>query len=388
MTPGARVEAAIAILDEILAGVPAEQALTGWARKSRFAGSKDRAVVRDHVFQALRCRRSYACKGGAATGRGLMIGAVREAGDCHDDVFTGAQYAPAPLSVAECASGATPTSDGDRLDLPDWLVAYFRNSLGEDTEQTALALRERGPIMLRVNVRKASLAQATEALALDGVLVEPDGIAHSALRVIEGARRIAGSDAYRNGWVELQDGSSQAAMAALPIESGSRVLDYCAGGGGKVLALAARCSADWFAYDAYARRMKDLPTRAHRAGVQVEILSSPQVAQQAPFDLVLCDAPCSGSGTWRRTPDAKWRLTEDRLQELMTTQRGILETAAQSVGKAGILAYSTCSILAEENSKQIEDFLARERGWKLETEKRYAISGHGDGFYLAMLRRD
>ncbi|MGM0742238.1 MAG: RsmB/NOP family class I SAM-dependent RNA methyltransferase [Pseudomonadota bacterium] len=385
MTPGARVAAAIGVLDVILAGEAAEKALTGWARGARYAGSKDRAAVRDHVFQALRCKRSYACLGGAMTGRGLMLGALRDAGESVLPLFSGDGHAPAPLSVDEATGGRAPETDGERLDLPDWLLPLFRDSLGKRAEAAALALRGRAPLMLRVNVRRATRDEAIALLAEDGLAADPVSIAPMALRLDEGARGVANSRAFREGVVELQDGSSQAAMAALDLTGAGRVLDYCAGGGGKVLALAARADAAFFAHDAAPRRMADLPARAARAGVRVQLLENAREA--APYDLVLCDAPCSGSGTWRRNPDAKWRLSAERLAELGRTQGDILDQAQAMVASHGRLAYATCSVFHAENEAQSDHFMARHPGWREILRRRWPIGAQGDGFYLWVAER-
>ncbi|MEQ8896742.1 MAG: RsmB/NOP family class I SAM-dependent RNA methyltransferase [Roseovarius sp.] len=374
------------MLDQVLDGKPAEQCLTRWARGARYAGSKDRAAVRDHVFQALRCLRSYACLGGAHTGRGVMIGALRAEDANPDDFFTGDGHAPAPLSDEERRAGSPPEAEGDRFDLPDWLVIAFRETLGAKAEVTARALRTRAPVILRVNERIKIKTEAIDILEQDEIFAQSIDIAPTALIVVEGARRIAGSAAYRDGIVELQDGSSQAAMHALDIAPGSKVLDYCAGGGGKILALAALNDGNWHAHDADPARMKDLPARAARAGSSVTCLSTHEVSAHAPYDLVLCDVPCSGSGTWRRAPDAKWRLDPDRLSALTAVQADILQQAAALVGPGGVLAYSTCSILRQENEGQVENFLMNSKGWALEFEQRWPVSDAGDGFYLARFR--
>lgn len=388
MTPGARVQAAIELLDEIRDGTPAEKAMSGWARRSRFAGSKDRAAVRDHVFQALRCLRSYGCLGGADSGRGVMIGALRAAGAEVDTYFTGEGHAPQPLTPDEQASGDVPQEPGARMDLPDWLVPLFINSLGDEAQAdvAAKALKLRAPVMLRVNSRKSTVEAGLRLLTEDGILALPVPIAKTALHVTEGARRVAQSAAYLEGLVELQDGASQAAMEMLDVPCSGRTLDYCAGGGGKVLALAARLEAEWVAHDALPQRMKDLPGRAKRAGVSVSMQDTETVDKQR-FDLVLCDVPCSGSGTWRRTPDAKWRLTADDLAALNRTQDDILDRAARLVAPDGELVFATCSILRVENEERIEAFLTRVPGWNLVAERRWPISETGDGFFLAQLKR-
>ena len=366
--------------------MPAEKALTSWARRSRFAGSKDRAAVRDHVFQVLRCRRSYATLGGGETGRALMVGALRAEGRDPAEVFTGQGHSPAALSDAERQAGRPPEALGDRSDLPDCMIPYFEGALGAEWCASAQALTGRAPVVLRVNLRKVTVAAALTALAEEGVEAEPAEISDAALVVRAGARRVAGSRAYREGLVELQDGSSQAAMECLAVPCGGRVLDYCAGGGGKVLALAARAEAEWFAYDAAPARMRDLPERAKRAGVRVMILED-TVDQTGLFDLVLCDVPCSGSGTWRRTPDAKWRMTPERLTEMTDVQADILDRAAGLVAPGGRLAYATCSLFCEENEAQVEAFLQRHTMWRPTFQRRWPVSEQGDGFFLAAFEK-
>lgn len=386
MTPAARVQAAIEVLDSILDGQAAEKALTNWARRSRFAGSGDRAAIRDHVYQALRCRRSYAARGGALSGRGLMLGALREAGLDPKTIFSGDGYAPTTLSDTEQQAPAKgPTSD-DFWDLPDWLIEAFHGSLGVQAAPTATALRNRAPVMLRVNLRKGDVSAAIVALAKDGVTAEPVEIATAALIVTDGARRVASSFAYREGLVELQDGSSQAAMECIPVPEGGKVLDYCAGGGGKTLALAARAEARWFAHDGLSHRMKDLPERAARAGIKAQLVETGDVSRRGPYDLVLCDVPCSGSGTWRRAPEAKWALTPEALDDLTVLQGCILDQAALLVADGGCLAYATCSVLAQEDHDQIDRFLTQNPSWICEFTRSWPVSAQGDGFFLSIMR--
>ncbi|MFY9239377.1 MAG: RsmB/NOP family class I SAM-dependent RNA methyltransferase, partial [Roseovarius sp.] len=239
MTPGARVAAAAEVIDRIVAGMAAEKALTSWARGARYAGSKDRAAVRDHVFAVLRCWRSCAALGGGETGRARMIGALRAAGADLAELFTGIGHAPEALSAQE-ASGGRPPAGFAAWDLPDWIGALAKADLGAAAEAYAMALRERAPVMLRVNTARCTSEDAIAALADLNINAGSHPIAESSLIVIYGARKIALSAPYERGLVELQDGSSQAAMETVQIVPGTRVLDYCAGGGGKALALAAR----------------------------------------------------------------------------------------------------------------------------------------------------
>lgn len=384
MTPGARVAAAIEVLDAIGDGVPAERALTNWARAARYAGSGDRAAVRDLVFDALRRWRSSATRGGGIEGRAVMIGLLRGQGVDPDTFFTGTGHAPPALSKDERGAGRAPSA-AEARDLPDWLWPHFEAALGDAAEPAAELLRHRAPITLRVNERRMSRAAAQAALEREGIVCRPIEDATTALLVLEGERKISASPLYREGAVEIQDASSQAAMEAVDIPPGASVLDYCAGGGGKVLALAARADGHWFAHDAAPRRMSDLPARATRAGVQVRLCETGELSGFAPFDVVLCDVPCSGSGTWRRGPQAKWMLTPEALADLGRVQAGILEKASEFVAPGGRLIYCTCSVFCEENEYAINNFLSKCTDWRCVGRRRWSISDSTDGFYLAQL---
>ncbi len=382
MTPGARLQAAAEVLDRIAGGMAAEQALLGWSRGARYAGSKDRAAVRDHVFDTLRRWRSTAVQGGGESGRARLIGLLRQQGIAPETLFTGDGHAPAPLTDAETAAGALPEG-AEARDMPDWLDALLTESLGDEAGPAAEALRERAPVFLRVNSLRGDLAAAQEALAAEGIETRPHPLAAGALEVTEGARRIAQGRAFAEGLVELQDVASQAVVEALPLAPGQRVLDYCAGGGGKALAMAARTGGEIEAHDAEPRRMSDLPARAERAGARVRPVAKPKGA----YDLVLCDVPCSGSGAWRRAPEGKWRLTPDRLEELQKVQAEILDIAARLVRPGGVLAYATCSMLAPENGAQIAAFTQRHPEWTVTEQRQYLPRDGGDGFYHALLKR-
>ncbi|TBN39967.1 RsmB/NOP family class I SAM-dependent RNA methyltransferase [Paracoccus subflavus] len=379
MTPGARISAAIEVLDAILAGRPAEQALLRWSRASRYAGSGDRAAVRDLVFTALRRRNSHAALGGALTGRGLMIGGLREAGHDLAALFTGQGHAPAPLVPGEGSGSAA-----DLCDLPDWLRPLWDRSLGDRAGAVAAVMRDRAPVWLRVNTLKATSQTVIAGLAADAIAAAPHGCLETALEVLENERRLSRSPVYCNGLVELQDLSPQLACAALPIRPGMRILDYCAGGGGKTLAIAPRASGlTMVAHDADPARMADLPVRARRAGAQVQVTAAPSGA----FDLVVADVPCSGSGTWRRTPDSKWRLTPTSLGDLTALQSAILRRAARHVGRGGHLAYMTCSVLDVENDDQIAEFLDDVPDFSPVSRYLWTPLDAGDGFFLALMER-
>jgi 16S rRNA (cytosine967-C5)-methyltransferase len=382
MTPAARLSAAIEVLDRILAGSAVEPTLANWGRANRFAGSGDRQAIRDVVFDALRNRRSFAALGGALTGRGLVLGGVRHAGRDPVEVFTGVGHAPAVVGPDE--AGRVPQG-AEALDVPDWLEAALQSALGTEYQATMQAMRRRAPVFLRVNLARISRDEAALRLSGEGIDTEPHPLVNTALQVTAGTRKIQTSPSYLEGLVELQDASSQAVVALLDLRPGMQVLDYCAGGGGKTLAMAAR-GVTPFAHDISAARMKDLPDRAKRAGASVRIVENPAVS--APYDLILIDAPCSGSGSWRRDPQGKWALTPERLAELSRMQADILDRAVPLLAEAGVLAYVTCSLLTEENEVQMQDFVTRHAEFRSLDQRRFGPLQGGDGFFVTLLTRD
>lgn len=320
-----------------------------------------------------------------------MIALAAETGD-PDAVFTGQGHAPAPLSAAEQAALAAPRdpaagTEGARLDLPDALLPELRRSLGADLSAIAAALQARAPLDLRVNRLKSDPAAAAEALAADGVITQPGPLHPDCLRVAEGARRLRNSAAYKDGLVEIQDASSQAVAGFAGARPGETVLDWCAGGGGKTLALAAAMAGRGrlIAHDGDPARMKDLPPRAARAGADVQRLKArPHAALKGACDLVLVDAPCSGTGAWRRNPDGKWALTPADVARFAALQSRILAEAAPFVAPGGRLVYATCSLLRAEN----EDVAAAPPpGFACEETLRLSPVQGGDGFFAARLRR-
>lgn len=385
MTPGARVAAAIEVLKEMAKGQAAEQALTRWARQHRFAGSKDRAAIRDHVFDVLRCKALAAHYGQGNEPRALMIGILHLQAAPLERLFDGAGYGPPPLLASEGKFPGTPTDKVTLFNLPLWLVEAFEWSLGAQAKTVAETLQQRAPVFLRVNTARITRPDAQAVLRGDGIETTLNARAETALTVSTGARKVRQSNAFIDGLVELQDGSSQAVTADIP--PGGRVLDFCAGGGGKALALAMDQSRVVFAHDIDPRRMEDIPARAARAQVTIELLTGSETVSAAPFDTVLCDAPCSGSGAWRRTPEAKWTLTPERLQELTEIQDKILDQAADLVAKKGRLVFATCSVLRAENGDRTRAFLSRHPDWRLLHETQFLPDAEGDGFYAAHLAR-
>lgn len=386
MTPAARLAAAIEVLAAIEAvDEPADRVVAAWGRANRYAGSKDRAAVADRVYDCLRRRRSLAWRLQADGARAAVLGSVLAEGADPDALFTGVGHAPAPLTADERAALALPpppAPDPVRLDYPDWLDGPLRDSLGAALEASMTALQARAPVDLRVNTLKADLAAARAALAGEEIEAAPVALAPTCLRAAPGAA-VARTRAYAEGLVELQDAASQAAALFAAPKPGETALDFCAGGGGKTLALAAamRGEGRLIAHDAAPRRMRDLPARLARAGARAEIATGAALgALEGACDLVFVDAPCSGSGAWRRDPAGKWRLTPARLADLRAAQQAALAQARRFVRPGGRLAYATCSMLACENAGALAAC-----GLTPRAELRLTPADGADGFYCAVV---
>jgi 16S rRNA (cytosine967-C5)-methyltransferase len=354
MQHAARLQAAIEVLEVVLSGTAPERALADWARGHRFAGSKDRRAIADKVYDCLRQKRSLAWRWLASPpARAAVLGSVVADGDDPREHFDGRRHGPPALDEAERAaldSDIAPMPDAARLDYPDWLDDDLRRSLGERFEPAMEALRQRAPLDLRVNLLKATVEEAAALLASDGIEARPVPLVATALRCAAGSP-LARSRAYIEGVVELQDAASQAAAAFAAARPGETVLDFCAGGGGKTLALAAmlRDEGRVLAHDANPRRMRDLPDRARRAGATVTVIDTADLAAfEGKCDLVFVDAPCSGAGSWRRDPAGKWRLTAAALDERQRTQVAILQQVSRYRAPGGRLVYCLCSFLRRE----------------------------------------
>lgn len=391
MTPAARAQAAIEVLDVWLSGSGGlDKILTAWGRTHRFAGSKDRAGIADLAYDALRRKRSAAWVAGtmSPTGRDLIRGALLLDGGSTADLFSGERYAPAVLTDAEKLTRPLVAAPRPvRLDLPDWIDGM----LGDVSEAELQPLRHRAALDLRVNAIKADIPKAQAALAEEGIQTETVPLADGALRVTEGARQVHRARAYLDGWVEVQDAASQAAAAMARVRPGETVLDLCAGGGGKTLALASAMQnkGQLLAYDRARQRLRDLPARAKRAGARVDIVDHDDLpAIQSRCDLVFVDAPCSGSGAWRRNPDAKWRFRPADLVDLKTIQTALLAKAAAMTAPTGRVLYATCSILPDENQRQIDRFLVEHPDWRQITAQHFTLGDGADGFFATLLSRN
>ena len=372
MTPAARLAAAIEVLDAIGGGsAPADEVLRAWGRGHRFAGSKDRRAIAERVYAVLRARTRLAWAMGGESGRALVLGALRLEDGLDlagvEALFDGQGHAPAPLSEDErqrLALPVAPPPDWVAAGVPAFAVPMFQARFGASWLAEAQALTgARAPLDLRVNALRGGVEQAISLLATDGV--EPERTPYSAwgLRLpADLAADVTRWRAFTTGWVEVQDEASQIAAALAGARPGMTVIDYCAGGGGKTLALGAamRAGAEatpetrLIALDVNARRLDAMTPRLARAEVRAEVRRigpEGQGSEDLPnlADLVFVDAPCSGSGTWRRHPEGTWRVTAETVQRLARQQGAILARASALVKPGGRLAYATCSVLAAEN---------------------------------------
>lgn len=357
MNPSARLQAAIDLLDRIVAaardsGGSADTIVARWFAERRYAGSKDRRAIRALVYDAIRMLGER-----PETGRAAMLALAQRRPELAG-LFDGSPYGPAPIMPGEPVAEAGV--------LPAWLARAFEESgLGAD-EQAALL--ERAPLDIRVNALKAD--PATIAAAIPGALALPALPAALRLPADTPVEQLA---AYREGQFEVQDAGSQLVSLAAGAAPGQQVIDLCAGGGGKTLALAAAMQnlGAILACDVDRPRLSRLMPRAARAGVTIaetRLLNPGREAEMladraGSADLVLVDAPCSGTGTWRRNPEARWRLTPDRLARYVATQAALLDIAAALVRPGGALVHVVCSLLDAEGAGQAERFLARHPGW-------------------------
>lgn len=376
MKLGGRIAAAEAVLDDCFRRrTPASDALRDWGKSNRFAGSKDRSAIGNIVHDVLRRRLSLAWVMDDDRPRALVLAALRDDwkmdADAISVAFKDDKFSPEPLSAREIKmlSGAIKLSDAPecvQADVPDWIWPEFYNNFGDEAIEEGRALSRRAPLDLRVNRLKSDQKSALKLLA--GTGAHPCPIAPNGLRIAPGfgldrLPNITADPAFLTGAVEIQDAGSQIAALMLGAQPGETVLDYCAGGGGKTLALAAemRNSGALHAYDIDKRRLAPLYQRAMRAGAtNIEVHQPPGkslAALKGKMDRVLVDAPCSGSGTWRRKPDSKWRLSLSSLETRTKEQKQVLQQASAYVRPGGIFTYLTCSVLGVENEAQIYGFL-------------------------------
>lgn len=358
MTPSARVQTSIELLDAIIEaakskGAPADRILADWFRNNRFAGSKDRRAIRELVFSAIR-----ACGPIPESGRAAML-RLAETDDAIAPLFDGSNYGPAQIGESEAAAKGGVA--------PQWLTARLAQSDVEGPE--ADALLGRAPLDLRVNTLKAD--RATLTLPVDTANTDaPNGFR------LEPGTQVEQWPEWREGKIEVQDTGSQLACLAVDAQPGETVIDLCAGGGGKTLALAAAMDnlGRLVASDTDRNRLSHLAPRAERAGatnIETRLLDLKREFEalsdlEGQADAVLVDAPCSGTGTWRRNPEARWRLDEGELARLTALQAEILDLAARLVKPGGRLVYVTCSLLDEEGTGQFDALLQRNQDFTVQ----------------------
>jgi 16S rRNA (cytosine967-C5)-methyltransferase len=431
MTPGARLAAAIEVLTDIGARRrPAPDTLKDWGLSHRFAGSGDRAGIAGLVYDALRRRASSAYLMGEDTPRATLLGMlVRERGldiDAVARLSDGGGYSPPPLTDAERGrltaadlTGAPPHVLGD---YPEWLDPYLTRVFGDERAEEGAALSSRAPLDLRANTLKATRDEAAKSLA--DLAPEPTRWSPTGLRIKLRADAknpaVNAEFAYLKGLIEIQDEGSQLAALLAGAKPGEQVLDLCAGGGGKTLALAALMEnkGQLYASDDDKRRLAPIHDRLDRSGARnVQVRTPKSVGNEladleGKLDLVLIDAPCTGIGAWRRNPDAKWRVRPGALEVRVKEQAETLERAVPLVRPGGRIAYITCSVLDEENGAQVRNFVGRHPDFSVEKpaevanamgERAYMfskaalVSDEGmlmtprrtdtDGFFVSLLRR-
>jgi 16S rRNA (cytosine967-C5)-methyltransferase len=375
MREGGRIAAAIEVLDEGLnRHRPASEALKDWGKAHRFAGAGDRHAIGTLVYDALRRKSSLAHRMGAETSRALVLGALRDIWKRSPDDIARAvedEHGPGALTSAERQRLAS-EGQGDAAphvagDYPEWLAGSFTRAFGDGAAQEGRALAERAPVDLRANILKCDRPRLFKALEKFGATAGPLSPWCVRIEATGPDRRnphVEAEPAHGKGWFEVQDAASQVAALMSGAKAGEQVADICAGAGGKTLALAALMGnkGQIHAYDSDKHRLRPIFERLQRAGARnVQVLGADEGARlgflKEKIDCVVIDAPCSGSGAWRRNPDAKWRLTERQLQQRLADQKAVLAKGAELVKPGGRLLYITCSVLPEENDDQIQAFL-------------------------------
>lgn len=382
MRLGGRIQAAAEVLEDIIERrTPANMALRDWGKAHRFAGSGDRAAIGNYVHDALRKKSSIAYRMDSETPRSLALGAAifvgghdlaeLQAALSEDKFFTPklSQDELAKLSGMIDLSGAP---DWVKADVPEWIWPAFENNFGDDAVAEGQALTARPPLDIRVNTLKAERDAMAEKLGYTKTAISPIGLRIPALTGQERHPNLQSDPAFMTGEIEIQDEGSQLVTMLVNAQPGEKILDFCAGGGGKTIALAAEIKNEGVvhAFDIDKRRLAPTYQRAQRAGASCVNIHQPPSSslgalKSKKMDRVLVDAPCTGVGTWRRKPDAKWRLSEDGLERRVKEQAAVLDEAQAFVKMGGYLIYVTCSMLAEENEQQVYGFLERNDAFTL-----------------------
>ena len=397
MTPGARIQAAITLLDQIFDAwreekrIPADKLLDHYFKANRYIGSKDRGAVSELVYWSLRHKGNIewwlnSIQFPYINGRSLAFAAVLLRGEFDERTLPtmtqDSKFSPKSLSISETAmagklAGQPITHPGmpphAKLNYPQWMTPLLEKNFGPAMEAEIEAMAEQAPTDLRVNTLKATREQLIESLREDGFEVEATPTSPLGVRMKKRGPVFTASS-FKKGWFEVQDeGSQMVAILAQP-EPGQKVIDFCAGAGGKTLALAAAMhnKGRLMAWDTSEKRLNQIKERLRRAGVdnvQIQVIESESDSfikrHKGTADRVLVDAPCSGTGTWRRNPDLKWRFTQQDLNEVMAVQERILDSAARLVKPGGRLIYATCSVLKNENDEQVAKLLTKRNDFRV-----------------------
>mgnify|MGYP002651395116 CR=1 FL=1 len=401
MTPGARLAAAIEVLADIGARRrPAPDALKDWGLSHRFAGSGDRAAIAGLVYDTLRRRASAAFMMADDSPRGTALGMLVRERQLDPDAVArladGSGYAPPALTDTERAKLTAADVSGApahvRGDYPEWLDPHLQKVFGDERAEEGAALASRAPLDLRVNTLKGERDEAQAEFA--DLKPAPTRWSPQGLRIVLAADAknpaVHAEPAYLKGLVEVQDEGSQIAALLAAAKPGEQVLDLCAGGGGKTLALAAAMAnkGQLYATDDDKRRLAPIHDRLTRAGARNVQVRTPKSNGtelddlKGRLDLVLIDAPCTGIGAWRRNPDAKWRVRPGALEVRVKEQVGVLDRAAALVKPGGRIAYITCSVLDEENGAQVRGFVERHSGFTIASPAEVMTGALGERAYL------
>ncbi len=415
MLPASRIEAVIELMAGIIASDrPAEAVVSAWLRGRRYIGSKDRAAISTRAYRIIRAYHRlcwHIARAGAEVNvRNLVIADLMLGGETSvaslAEMFSGERFAPAPLTEEEAKLAAalekqdleTPDMPvREKTECPEWALASLQRSFGDNFAAEMEAMHAPALTDIRVNVIKATRDNVLAKLKKDGFDAAAGKLSPYAIRV-EGRPQLSQHEFYKDGTIEFQDEGSQMIAVFANAQPGTQVADYCAGAGGKTLALAAAMNNKGriVALDVLGNRLEKAKLRFRRAGVHnIETHALGLEGDKWPkrhknyFDLVLVDAPCTGSGTWRREPDRRWRQLGPKLEELLALQREVLENAQRLVKPGGRLVYATCSLLADENEDQVAAFVA--------AHPEFSVSGdflkltplqHGtDGFFAAAFEK-
>lgn len=382
-------QSVIEILDTYLNEAKIDFVLRKWAIKHRFAGSSDRRKIKDIIFDIIRQKKSCEHVGGGFSGRNLLIGYLKLKGTELSSVFDNSKFGPEELTIKEQNINVdlSNLSNIYELDFPSWLIPILRRSLLNEFSNVVKALRNRSHIQLRVNLKKISRLNVMKKLQKNNIECEINELCSTALNVLNGAQHILTSPCFENGFVELQDAGSQLVSELIEINYNDKVLDMCAGAGGKSLSIScgAELDATYFAWDINFDRMKDIDARSKRAGVKIEKVI--KLSSKSFYNKIIIDAPCSGSGSWRRDPEGKWRLDEDILDNYVKTQRELILKGLKLLAPRGQILYITCSILDIENGKLIDDLISSVLSLRLVKSISLVPSSKSDGFYGAVLEK-